>query len=43
MWLLLRTVILLPMVVAIAALVLLAIGLRVACHNLTRERPCAAF
>jgi hypothetical protein len=43
MWLLLRTVIVLPMVVALAVVVLLAIGLRVACQNLVRERPCIAF
>ena len=43
MWLLLRTVLLLPLALAIAVLVLLAIGLRVACNNLMRERPCAAL
>jgi hypothetical protein len=43
MWLLLRTVILLPLAVAIAVLALLAIGLRVACLNLMRSRPCTAL
>jgi hypothetical protein len=43
MWVLLRTVLLLPLVLAIAVLVLLAIGLRVACNNSMRERPCAAL
>ena len=42
LWLL-RTVILFPVVVAIAVLVLLGIGLRMTCRNLMRERPCAAL
>ena len=39
----LRIVLLLPAALAIAAVLLLAIGLRMACHNLQRERPCAAL
>ena len=40
---LLRMVLLVPLLPAIAVLVLLAIGLRVTCQNLLRERPCAAL
>lgn len=43
MWLVLRTAILLPVALAIAVLVLLAIGMRVACLNLMRRRPCVAL
>lgn len=43
MWLVLRTAILLPVALAIAVLVLLAIGMRVACLNLKRRRPCVAL
>jgi hypothetical protein len=43
MWLVLRTAILLPLALAIAVLVLLAIGLRVTCLNLMRKRPCVAL
>jgi len=43
MTLLLRTVILMPLGLAIAVLVLLSIGIRVACLGLLRSRPCAAL
>jgi hypothetical protein len=43
MWLVLRTAILLALTLAIAVLVLLAIGLRVGCLNLMRRRPCVAL
>jgi len=39
-WLLLRTVILTPLVLAIAILVLLAIGVHVTCHKLFRRHTC---
>jgi hypothetical protein len=37
-WLVLRTVILVPVVLAIAALILLTIGLHAAYHNLLRRQ-----
>jgi len=43
MWSVLRTAILLPLALAIAVLVLLAIGMRFACLNLMRRRPCVAL
>ena len=43
MWLVLRAAILLPLALASAALVLLAIGMRVACLHLLRRRPCLAL
>jgi hypothetical protein len=39
----LRIMLLLPTALALAVVLLLAIGLRVACDNLQRERPCAAL
>ena len=39
----LRSVLLVPALLGIAVLVLLAIGLRVSCQHLMRERPCAAL
>jgi hypothetical protein len=41
-WLLLRTLILTPMVPAVAALILLAIGIHAAYHKLLRRRTCTA-
>lgn len=41
-WLLLRTMILVPLVFAIAVLVLLAIGLCAAFRPLMRRHPCVA-
>jgi len=37
-WLLLRTLILVPVVLAVAALILLLIGLHAACHKLLGRR-----
>jgi hypothetical protein len=41
-WLLLRTLILTPIVLAVAALILLAIGIHVVYKTLFRRRTCAA-
>ena len=41
-WLLLRTLILTPIVLAAAALTLLAIGIHAAYHKLLRRRTCTA-
>jgi hypothetical protein len=41
-WLVLRTVILVPVVLAVAALILLAIGLHAAYRKLLRRQTCTA-
>jgi len=43
MWLVLRTAMRLPFALALVALVVLAIGMRVACLRLMRSRPCVAL
>jgi hypothetical protein len=41
-WLVLRTLILTPIVLAAAALILLALGINAACRRLFRRHTCAA-